>query len=93
MWRSLGLITFGTLAWVMSTTWSASARRMYPSAEPFRVDVGQVLEQRAFHLVQHRRRDPWLEKPTVERGEHEVAGDDWDEEVGVESGDADRGHP
>jgi hypothetical protein len=55
--------------------------------------VGEVLEQRALHLVQHRRRDRRLEQPVVEGGEQEVAGDDGDQDVGVESGDADRRHP
>ncbi|MGH9150844.1 MAG: hypothetical protein ACRD03_00225 [Acidimicrobiales bacterium] len=47
-------------------------------AEPVRIDVAEVLEQGALHLVQNRRRHHGLEPPVVEGGEQEVAGGDGD---------------
>ncbi len=73
--------------------WSARARPhlLDASVKAAWIHMGEVVDQGALDLVEHPCRDDGLEELVVERCEEEIAGNDRDQEVGVDDGDTE-GH-
>lgn len=57
--------------------------------QSMRVHVRKGVDQGALYLVEHLRRHDRLEDASIEGGEQEIAGDNRDQEVGVDDGNAD----